>query len=217
MIAAPRYHGSSHEFQRIRSATPGRALTVSYLLITYVNVCIRDIFETAVRSPPTRSRLRRIRAAAVSASTHAMVHSHWLPAPARILLAEDDRTTARLIEVALHRTGVPHELSIVYDGEEAVRALELPGNAPSLFLLDIQMPGKNGFQVLEHIKKSDRLRRIPVVMFTSSSQPSDVNRAYDLHANAYVLKHPNLPELTRAMESILGFWLKTAMTPFAPF
>lgn len=140
--------------------------------------------------------------------------------PARIVLAEDDRTIARLIEIALQRTGVPHELQIVYDGDAAIAALEktssIWNDSPDLLLLDLHMPGKNGFEVLECVKWRDQLRRIPVVMFSNSDLAADVNRAYDLHANAYVIKHPNLPDLCRSLDAILDFWLKTAMTPFEP-
>jgi two-component system, chemotaxis family, response regulator Rcp1 len=140
-----------------------------------------------------------------------MVTDYRCPRPARIVLAEDNRTIARLIEVALQRTGVPHELNIVHDGDQAIAALEKKSSClddiPDLFLLDLHMPGKNGFEVLEYIKQQEQLRRIPVVMFSSSSLPADVNRAYDLHANAYVRKNPNLPELSRTLDSVLRFWL----------
>jgi two-component system, chemotaxis family, response regulator Rcp1 len=131
---------------------------------------------------------------------------------ARILLAEDDRPTAKLIQVGLERTGLPHHLNIVHDGDQAIAALEQ--KAVDLLLLDLHMPGKNGFEVLEYVKQREHLRRTPVVMFSSSELTDDVNRAYDLHANAYVLKPAGLPELCRTLDSILRFWLQTAITPF---
>jgi two-component system response regulator len=136
--------------------------------------------------------------------------------PARILLAEDDRTTASLIKIALLRTGVSHDLDMVHDGDSAIAALESPDAAADLLLLDLQMPGKNGFEVLQHVKGQERLRRIPIVMFSSSASPNDVNRAYDLHVNAYVLKRPDFSELCRSLDGILQFWLRTAMIPIEP-
>jgi CheY-like chemotaxis protein len=133
--------------------------------------------------------------------------------PARILLAEDDRTTASLIKIALQRTGVSHNLDMVHDGDSAIAALEHPDAAADLLLLDLHMPGRNGFDVLEHVKRQEHLRRIPVVMLSSSQMPQDVSRAYDLHANAYVLKQPDFSELCRSMDGVVQFWLRTAMIP----
>jgi CheY-like chemotaxis protein len=142
-----------------------------------------------------------------------MITDYWRNRPARILLAEDNRTTARLIEIALRRTGVTHDLQTVYDGDSAIAALE-PGSAGAdLVLLNLHMPGKNGFEVLEHVKRQEHLRRIPVVMFSSSETLCDVNRAYDLHANAYVLKRPDFSDLCRSLNSVLQFWLGTAIIP----
>lgn len=142
-----------------------------------------------------------------------MITDHSRKRPARILLAEDDVPTARLIEIALNRTGVFHELHVVHDGDSAVAALEPPFPSVDLMLLDVQMPGKNGFEVLAHVKGREHLRRIPVVMFSSSETPDDVNRAYDLHANAYVLKRSDFHDLCRSVDAILQFWLHTAMIP----
>ena len=105
---------------------------------------------------------------------------------------------------------------MVHDGDGAIDALERTApwtDGTDLLLLDLHMPGKNGFDVLEHVKRKEHLRRIPVVMFSSSEMPGDINRAYDLHANAYVVKQTDFYELCRSVESILQFWLRTAMTP----
>jgi CheY-like chemotaxis protein len=131
--------------------------------------------------------------------------------PARIILAEDDRTTARLIEIALQRTGFPHHLDVVQNGDQVITALEKTG--ADLLILDLHMPAMNGFEVLEHVRHAEPLRRIPVVMFSSSSLPADVNQAYDLHVNAYVIKPCNLPDMCRTMEAILRFWVGTAIVP----
>src|SRR5579863_2359212 len=97
-----------------------------------------------------------------------MVTNHTRTRPARIVLAEDDRATARLIEIALKRTGVPHELELVHDGHEAIAAVEKHVQVPDLLLLDLYMPGRSGFEVLEHVKRHDLLRRTPVVIFSNS-------------------------------------------------
>jgi chemotaxis family two-component system response regulator Rcp1 len=129
--------------------------------------------------------------------------THYRP---RIVLAEDDPTIARLIEIALHRTGIPHDLQVVHDGDAAIAALD----QTDLLLLDLHLHGKNGFEVLEHVKQDPSLRRIPVLMFSSSTAPADVNRAYDLHANAYLVKRTDLLELGRTLDATLHFWLRTA-------
>jgi two-component system, chemotaxis family, response regulator Rcp1 len=141
-----------------------------------------------------------------------MIISNSLNRPAHIVLAEDDPSTARLIEVALQRSGVLHDLHIVGDGEAAIAALERP-SPTDLLLLDLYMPGKNGFEVLAHVKGQNHLRGIPVVVFSSSETPEDVNRAYDLHANAYVFKNPSFHDMCRSVDVTLQFWLRTAITP----
>jgi chemotaxis family two-component system response regulator Rcp1 len=73
------------------------------------------------------------------------------------------------------------------------------------------MPGKNGFDVLEYVKRHPQLRRIPVVIFSNSDRPADVNRAYDLHANAYVRKNTEFADLCHTMDTILRFWLQTSI------
>jgi chemotaxis family two-component system response regulator Rcp1 len=136
--------------------------------------------------------------------------------PARILLAEDDRGTARLIQIALQETGIPHVLETVYDGDQAIVTLEKNSpsgrKAPDLMLLDLHMPGKDGFEVLEYVKRHTSLRRIPVIIFSSSDHASDVARAYDLHVNAYVRKDTDFDDLCNHANAMLRFWLQTATT-----
>jgi CheY-like chemotaxis protein len=139
-----------------------------------------------------------------------MTTDYWRGRQARILLAEDDRTTASLIKIALQRTGVPHDLEMVHDGDSAIAALARQESIADLLLLDLHMPGKDGFEVLQHVKGHERLRRIPVVMFSSSEIADDINRAYDLQANAYVVKRSDFTELCRSLEVVLQFWLRTA-------
>jgi len=130
--------------------------------------------------------------------------------PVRIILAEDDRTAARLIAIALKRTGIPHHLEVVTDGHQAIAVLS--NGVPDLLLLDPFMPGKNGFEVLEYIKGRQRLRQLPVVMLSSSEASADIEKAYDLHVNAYVRKHTDFADLCSTLDSVVHFWLRTALT-----
>jgi CheY-like chemotaxis protein len=136
--------------------------------------------------------------------------------PPRVLLAEDDRAVARLIEIAMKRTGIPHDLEIVHDGHQTVAALEgdFMNCPPRLLVLDLFMPGKDGFEVLEYIKQHPHFRRIPVIVFSNSNLPANMIRAYDLQANAYVVKSTDFADLCRAMDAILRFWLQIAASPF---
>jgi two-component system, chemotaxis family, response regulator Rcp1 len=138
------------------------------------------------------------------------------PFPARVILAEDDLATARLIKIALEQTGVPHDLEMVRDGKQAIVAVEknhaTGRKIPDLLLLDLHMPGKDGFEVLEYVKQHARLRRMPVVIFSNSDKASDVAKAYDLHVNAYVRKGSDFDDLCDRTETILRFWLQTATT-----
>jgi len=127
----------------------------------------------------------------------------------RILLAEDDRAIARLIAIALKRTGIPHELETVHDGHQALDSLK---KTTDLLLLDLHMPGKNGFEVLEHVKQDPLLRGIPVVVLSNSDQPADVIKAHHLYANAYVRKSPEFAVLCQTMDSLLRFWLQIAIS-----
>jgi CheY-like chemotaxis protein len=148
-----------------------------------------------------------------------MYTNHRRTRPARVVLAEDDHATARLIEIAMKRTGIQHDLEIVHDGHQAIAAVEkdlaklspFGFDTPDLLLLDLHMPGKNGFEVLEYLKRHVLLRRIPVVVFSNSDVPGDVTRVYDLHANAYVRKNTDFADLCNTMDTILRFWLHTAI------
>jgi|ERR1700722_12133089 chemotaxis family two-component system response regulator Rcp1 len=182
-------------------------LTVSYPLITYGGVLINAIVIIAESSPAGPSR-----------QLFLMVMNHKHTRPARIVLAEDDRAIAHLIEIAMKRTGIPHDLETVHDGHQAIDALEKKSavgyRTPDLLLLDLHMPGKNGFEVLQYVKGHSRLQRIPVVMFSNSSLADDVTKAYELHVNAFVQKNTDFADLCRTADAILRFWLQTAILSF---
>jgi CheY-like chemotaxis protein len=135
-----------------------------------------------------------------------------------ILMAEDNEADVRMTEVALRRAEVPARLSSVEDGLEAMRFLRREGlyadaPRPDLMLLDLRMPRKDGHEVLEEMKADERLRRIPVVVFTSSRAPRDVALAYALHANCYVVKPMAFDAYMGLMRTIAGYWLQTAVLP----
>lgn len=147
-----------------------------------------------------------------------MITNYSSSRQARIVLAEDDSAISRLVEIALKRTGIPHDLETVHDGHQAIDALEKtfePGGiVPHLLLLDLHMPGKNGFEVLKYVKGHPLLRRMPVVIFSNSDQAADVTKAYDLHVNAYIRKSTEFADLCHTMDNVLRFWLQTALAPF---
>ena len=134
---------------------------------------------------------------------------------ARILIVEDNPGDQRLIQEALRETQLDHISAVARDGMEALDYLFRRGPfatapCPDLILLDLNLPKKNGRDVLATIKADAHLLKIPVVVFSSSSAPQDVASAYQLHANGYVIKPTDLEELFLAIGWIAKFWLGTA-------
>lgn len=139
-----------------------------------------------------------------------------LTAPFRVLLVEDDPLHADLTTEALTRTSVPTTVAVAADGRAAIAHLrdeQTPPVATDLVLLDLRLPGLSGHEVLAEIKQDAMLRRIPVVVLTTSTLPDDVARAYDAGANAYVAKPGDFFGLADVAESICTFWGKTAQRP----
>jgi chemotaxis family two-component system response regulator Rcp1 len=133
---------------------------------------------------------------------------------ARILLVEDNLADVRLTREILGLAGVSGELTVARDGVEALAALRAPGAAlPALVLLDLNLPRKSGLEVLAEIKADPVLRSVPVVVLTTSRAESDVVRAYELHANAYVAKPLGLAGLSETLGAFAAFWLRTATLP----
>ena len=135
-----------------------------------------------------------------------------------LLVVEDNRADARLVEEAFKEIAGPIHLSQVEDGEEAMNILRRVGghaNAPrpNLILLDLNLPRKDGREVLAELKADPELRRIPVVIMTSSQDPDDVSKCYDLGANCYVAKALEYDEFFRRMKSLAEFWLTVATLP----
>jgi CheY-like chemotaxis protein len=140
-----------------------------------------------------------------------------------VLWVEDDTDDAYLIGRAITKAGLDQP-KLVTDGGEAVAYLSGNGKFadrstypfPSLILLDLKLPKMSGFEVLEWLRKQPELRRIPVVIFTSSNAISDIDRAYDLGANAYLLKSVSHQDLVEGLKRVSAFWLDLNLNPSVP-
>lgn len=139
------------------------------------------------------------------------------PQPVHILLVEDNADEVLLTRKALQRARFANDLEVVTDGELAMEHLRagLEGRAvrPDFILLDLNLPKKDGREVLEEIKQHPELRRIPVVVLTTSAEERDILRAYDAHVNAYVTKPLQFEEFLEAVRSIETFWFALVKLP----
>jgi CheY-like chemotaxis protein len=130
----------------------------------------------------------------------------------RILLVEDDPADAELTIRALRRSKVANEPVVVETGQDALAYLrtEPPfedAEQPDLILLDLKLPGMSGLELLDILKDDPELHRIPVVVLTTSENPEDITKAYDLRANCYLTKPVDLRQFMRVIGSIDTFWL----------
>ena len=137
---------------------------------------------------------------------------------ARVLLVEDNEADVRLTREALREGGETVRLSAVGDGELAMAYLRNETGyedvaTPDLVLLDLNLPKKNGLEVLEEIKRDPDLRRTPVIMLTTSSSARDIGACYDRGVNCYVVKPLDLDDFTRLVQAIDGFWFGVARLP----
>lgn len=138
--------------------------------------------------------------------------------PIEILLIEDNPGDARLAQEALRDAKVRNHLSWVPDGVEALGFLRREAQyraapRPDLILLDLNLPRKDGREVLTEIKADDKLRRIPVVILTTSQAQEDIHRAYHLNANCYITKPVDLDQFIRIVKTIEDFWLTIVKLP----
>jgi CheY-like chemotaxis protein len=135
-----------------------------------------------------------------------------------LLLVEDNEADVRLTLEAFREAKVRNRLSVVEDGVEAMAFLRRQGQYadaphPDLILLDLNLPRKDGRQVLEEIKNDGSLKRIPVVILTTSRAEEDVLRAYNLHANCYISKPVDFNRFMEVVKSIEDFWLTVVKLP----
>jgi two-component system, chemotaxis family, response regulator Rcp1 len=138
--------------------------------------------------------------------------------PIDILLVEDSPADVRLTREALKEAKVLNTLHVVQDGMAAMAFLRKQGQyagspAPHLILLDLNLPKKDGREVLAEIKADENLKRIPVVVLTTSRAEEDVVRTYSLHANAYVTKPVDLTQFLNVIRTIEEFWLAVVTLP----
>lgn len=135
-----------------------------------------------------------------------------------VLIVEDNRADIRLVQEVLKEGKIYIDLNIVENGIEAMAYLRKQDkykdvNAPDVVLLDLNMPKKNGFEVLEEMKEDENLRRIPVIVMTISKAEEDILKSYNLHANAYIVKPVEFNQFIEAVKSIKDFWLTIVKLP----
>ncbi len=140
--------------------------------------------------------------------------------PVNILLVEDNPGDVRLTIEALKESKVRNNLVVAQDGVEALACLRRQGKyagqvRPDIILLDLNLPRKDGREVLAEIKADEQLKRIPVVVVTSSQAEQDVLKAYNLHANCYITKPVDLEQFINVVKSIEDFWLVIVRLPSA--
>jgi two-component system, chemotaxis family, response regulator Rcp1 len=141
--------------------------------------------------------------------------------PVELLLVEDNPGDVRLTQEALKESVTNVNLNVAKDGVEALDFLHHKdpfGNAPrpDLILLDLNLPRKSGREVLSQIKADPNLKRIPVLVMTTSRADQDIQRAYELNANCYITKPTDLDDFLRTVRAIEEFWLNTATLPTFP-
>ena len=142
----------------------------------------------------------------------------FLGRPIEILLVEDSPSDVELTISALAAAKVINRLSVVEDGVQAIQFLRREGDyakaaRPDLILLDLNLPRKDGREVLAEIKTDEALRAIPVVVLTTSQAEKDVLLAYAHHANCYITKPVDFPQFLQVVEAIEGFWLSVVKLP----
>lgn len=135
-----------------------------------------------------------------------------------ILLVEDNVGDVRLTKEVLKDSKVRNNLTVAVNGEEALSCLRKQGkfqnaNRPDLILLDLNLPVKDGREVLAQIKADPDLKRIPVVILTTSKAEEDILKTYNLHANCYVTKPVDLDQFVRVVQSLEDFWLAIVKLP----
>ena len=135
-----------------------------------------------------------------------------------ILLIEDNPGDVRLTVEALKESKIINNLNVVYDGIEALSYLQKEGiykdkPRPDLIILDLNLPKKDGREVLGEIKSEDSLKQIPIVILTTSEAEEDIIKSYELHANCYITKPVNMEQFIKVVKSVGDFWFSIVMLP----
>ncbi len=128
-----------------------------------------------------------------------------------LLLVEDNTVASTLVEEAVITSGMPFSLVVVRDGEAALDYLE--EQVPTIILLDLNLPGMSGLEILQTIKGDDRLKVVPVILYTNSSLPEDTLEAYQSHCNAYIHKPVDFDGVVELMRDIDRFWFNLNVQP----
>lgn len=138
--------------------------------------------------------------------------------PIHILLVEDNEGDIMLTKEALEEGKIANEISVARDGKQAIDYLEnhlanKNNKLPDLILLDINLPRKNGYEVLHYIKENETLKQIPVIILTTSSSERDVTLAYKNHANCFISKPVEADQFLEVIASIENFWISIVKLP----
>ena len=137
-----------------------------------------------------------------------------ISAPFKILIADDDTDDVQLTKECFIENKLPVQINEAYDGQILMDQLKADvKNLPQLILLDLNMPRKGGFEALEEIKKDENFRKIPVVIFSTSTAQKDIEKAYELGASCFISKPNNLEEWCDKMKKIGKFWVECVRVP----
>lgn len=136
----------------------------------------------------------------------------------QILLVEDNEGDILLTKEAFEDASLSYHINVARDGKEGMQYLEKKGKfadaeTPDLVLLDINLPKKNGHEVLHFIKSNDSLKHIPVIMLTTSNSENDVEKSYKNHANCHIIKPIEVEDFLYVMANIESFWINIARLP----
>jgi two-component system, chemotaxis family, response regulator Rcp1 len=138
--------------------------------------------------------------------------------PVEILLVEDNKGDVGLIEEVFEEAKIKNKLHVAEDGEEAMQYLHGEGKftgspRPDIIILDLNLPNKDGREVLKEVKEDESFNNIPVIVLTTSNAEKDILGAYGLHANAYITKPLDFDQFIKVVESIGNFWLEIVRLP----
>ena len=130
-----------------------------------------------------------------------------------ILIADDDEDDRQLIEAAFQAAGNKLELAFAENGQQVFDSLRAHKECPKVIMLDLNMPKKNGFQVLQELKSSPHYRSIPVIIFSTTELQEQVKKCYQLGASTFIIKPGNFQALVTIAQMIIGYWINTAVLP----